>query len=240
MDACCGLASLSGYNPNGNGQHVRIYVTEIRRGLETVYITQSEGKTAENIDFEHFGRRVAELNSKFDLALLSQRWRRDLFWDHLAELLRSVGCSCGRGTFFVIRVAVQELGASLEARAPAASHGLCAAARARLRSWAGSSGQGSRPAAPTRSNCTGSSSWPSPSATNPSSGPQPLYGRHRSRRRRGADLHLLAEADVTDRGARDIWETLVAAGRRTARISSSGWTASGSTTASHCSGTIRP
>jgi hypothetical protein len=72
------------------------------------------------IDFEHFGRRIAKLNNKFDLALIPQRWLRDLLWDHLADLLRSVNCPRSRRTFFVIRVAVQELGALLEAQAPAA------------------------------------------------------------------------------------------------------------------------
>jgi hypothetical protein len=120
IDGCRGLTSMADYDLVGAGAHERMIVAEIRRDLEIVYVTPGESKTAGYIDFEHFGRRITYLNSRFDLTLIPQQWLRDLLWDHLADLLRSVDCPRGRGTFFAIRVAVQELGAFLEANAPAA------------------------------------------------------------------------------------------------------------------------
>jgi len=122
VNACRGLASLADFNVEAAGEHERMIVNEIRRDLEVLYFTPAETKAAGYIDFEHFGRRIGKLNSKFDLTLVPQQWLRDLLRDYLADLLRSVDSPRGRGTYFAIRVAVLELGAFLEARTPDGGH----------------------------------------------------------------------------------------------------------------------
>ncbi|MEU5941225.1 site-specific integrase [Micromonospora sp. NPDC047548] len=257
VDACRGLASLEYYNLDGAGEHERMIVSEIRRDLEVVYVTPSESKEAGYIDFEHFGRRISKLNSKFDLALIPQRWLRDLLWDHLADLLRSVNCPRGRGTYFAIRVAVQELGAFLEARAPAAGHdpSLLRAEhvdqfvadhrrRARDRLPALRLGYNTKPPIVTSVTCkstfdtlrkimraaleAGRAEQISldrefvvafPGGDKPAFRPRSPFTDDTARTLADqANLELLAQSDVRDRGVRDIWETIVVTGRRAGEV----------------------
>ena len=71
---------------------------------------------------EHFGRRLTDRNSRIDLDRISQRWLRDLVWDHFAEVLRSPSCPRSGGTFDHTRRAGLELSAFLEACAPGGGH----------------------------------------------------------------------------------------------------------------------
>ncbi|WP_212808660.1 hypothetical protein [Micromonospora endophytica] len=122
VETCRDLGSLDEFDRDSRGEQERVIVTEMLRDLEIVYVTPTESKEAGYIDFEHFGRRIPKLNNRFDLTQVPQRWLRDLLWEHLADLLRSADCPRGRGTYFAIRVAVQELGYFLEARAPGGGH----------------------------------------------------------------------------------------------------------------------
>ena len=74
------------------------------------------------IETDHFGRRFTESHSHFDLSRISQRWLRDLFWDHLAELLRSPRCPRSRTPFENTRRSGVELSAFLELDAPGGGH----------------------------------------------------------------------------------------------------------------------
>lgn len=52
------------------GEHERMIVTEMRRDLQSVYVTPSGTREAGYINFEHFGRRISYLNPVFDLTLI--------------------------------------------------------------------------------------------------------------------------------------------------------------------------
>jgi hypothetical protein len=58
----------------------------------------------------------------YDLTVVSQRWLRNMLWDHLAGLLRSLRCPRSRSPFDNYRRAAAELSAFLEADAPEGGH----------------------------------------------------------------------------------------------------------------------
>ncbi|MGD0069800.1 MAG: hypothetical protein ABSB76_41120, partial [Streptosporangiaceae bacterium] len=45
-----------------------------------------------------FGRKLSNRTGRIDLSGISQRWLRDLAWDHLAGVFRSPGCPSRSGT----------------------------------------------------------------------------------------------------------------------------------------------
>jgi integrase len=91
-------------------------------GLHALYVTPEETREAGYILTEHFGRRLTDRSSRIDLDRISQRWLRDLVWDHFAEVLRSPSCPRTGGTFDHTRRAGLELSAFLEACAPGGGH----------------------------------------------------------------------------------------------------------------------
>ncbi|MFF3062738.1 tyrosine-type recombinase/integrase [Streptomyces sp. NPDC057909] len=96
---------------------------EISAELRIVYFTPEETKEAGYIETEHFGVRFHRSRSDFDLTPVSQRWLRDLLWDHLADRLRSPqGPTRRGGLLFHDRRACTELSAFLEAVAPGGGH----------------------------------------------------------------------------------------------------------------------
>lgn len=257
VEVCRDLASLDEFDWDSRGAHERLIVTEMLRDLETVCVTPSESKEAGYIDFEHFGRRVLYLNERFDLTQVPQRWLRDLLWDHLADLLRSVNCPRGRGTYFAIRVAAQELGCFLEARAPAGGHDpallsvehvdqFVADQRRRARGRLPSLRPSNNAKTPVISDITSKSTfdalrrmmraaleagrtdqigldrkvvWAFPLAGKRPFRPRNPYDDDTARALVDqANLELLDQADATDRGIRDIWETIVATGRRAGEV----------------------
>jgi hypothetical protein len=114
LAACRGLRSLEEFDLDTCGAHERMIVREILRDVHSIYVTPSETREVGYIHLDHFGRRIPRLTTKFDVNLLPQRWLRDLFWYYLAEQLRSVNCPRGRGYFYAVRLAGQELGTFLE------------------------------------------------------------------------------------------------------------------------------
>jgi hypothetical protein len=62
---------------------------EIANGLRCIYCTPADAKDAGYLETDHFGRRFHHTSSYFRLTGVSQRWLRDLLWEHLAEILRS-------------------------------------------------------------------------------------------------------------------------------------------------------
>jgi integrase len=119
------LADLagSGREPDGLGKgYARMIVLGITESLQCIYHSPEETREAGFIETDHFGRRFGESRSHYDLTVVSQRWLRDLLWDHLAGMLRSPKCPRTRGSFDQFRQGAAELGAFLEADAPGGGH----------------------------------------------------------------------------------------------------------------------
>ena len=95
---------------------------EITSGLRCIYCTPADAKDAGYLETDHFGRRFHHTSSYFCLTDISQRWLRDLLWEHLAEILRSPQCPRSRGPLDESRRACVELSAFLEIDAPGGGH----------------------------------------------------------------------------------------------------------------------
>jgi len=109
--------------PLANDDHrYRMIVLEIAGELRCIYYAPADTKNAGYIETEHFGRRFTHARSYIDLTGISQRWLRDLLWEHLAEILRSPRCPRSRGPVDDIRRACSELSAFLEISAPGGGH----------------------------------------------------------------------------------------------------------------------
>jgi len=104
------------------GREAPAIVGEIVRGLQVLYVTPEETREQGYILTEHFGRRLPGRPGRIDLTGASQRWLRDLLWDHFAAVFRSPGCPRSTRTFDDMRRAVLELSAFLELRAPGGGH----------------------------------------------------------------------------------------------------------------------
>lgn len=253
LTACRGLRSLEEFDLDTCGAHERMIVGEMLQDLQSVYVTPSDTRAAGYLDLTHFGRKISRLTTKLDLNLLPQRWLRDVFWDYLAEQLRSVNCPRGRSYFYGVRLAGQELGAFLEAMAPDGGHDpavlteavvgqFVADQRRRARDRLPSIRASYNTKPPIVTEVTRKSTfdvlrkvfrWALESGRTEDIGLDravvwalPAGGRIPQRTRSPfsddtaqaladpANLEVLAAADTTDRGARDIWETITATGRR--------------------------
>jgi integrase len=119
-----GMASLAefagisqGYDPR-----IRLVFAEIADGLRCIYCTPADAKEAGYLETSHFGRRFPRTRSYYSLTDVSQRWLRDLLWEHLAEILRSPRCPRSRLPLDYTRRACTELSAFLEIDAPGGGH----------------------------------------------------------------------------------------------------------------------
>jgi integrase len=99
----------------------RLIVREMRNALRLVYFTAAEAREAGFIETQHFGIRFPRRTGHLDLTGVSQRWLRDLLWDHLADALRSAKHRT-QGPLDQMRRACFELSAFLEVDAPAGGH----------------------------------------------------------------------------------------------------------------------
>lgn len=90
--------------------------------LQPLYVTPAETRELGYLLTEHFGRKLTGRSIRMDLTGVSQRWLRDLIWDHLVAILRSPGCPRSGGTFDDMRRAGLELGTFLELHAPTGGH----------------------------------------------------------------------------------------------------------------------
>ena len=123
-----GLRSLTDLDPGDPGlrkaagrEGARI-ASSIAGGLHPLYVTPGETREAGYILTEHFGRKLSNRTSRIDLDRISQRWLRDLVWDHFADVLRSPSCPRSGSTFDHTRRAGLELSAFLELAAPGGGH----------------------------------------------------------------------------------------------------------------------
>ncbi|KMS80290.1 hypothetical protein ACH49_08410 [Streptomyces leeuwenhoekii] len=100
----------------------RFILHEALTELRIVYFTPGETKEAGYIETEHFGVRFPQRHSNFDLTAVSQRWLRDLLWDHIADRLESPKGPRSTGPVDHDRRACTELSAFLEIAAPEGGH----------------------------------------------------------------------------------------------------------------------
>ncbi|MCQ9179785.1 hypothetical protein KMT30_12245 [Streptomyces sp. IBSBF 2953] len=94
----------------------------MQQALRKIYFTPSDTRDAGYIETEHFGVRFPHRSSYVDLTCITQRWLRDLLWDHIADVLRSPTCPRSAQPVDFVRRAAAELCASLEAEAPGGGH----------------------------------------------------------------------------------------------------------------------
>jgi integrase len=104
------------------GREVPAIAREIVHGLQALYVTPAETREHGYILTVHFGRRLPGRPGRIDLTGVSQRWLRDLLWDHFASVLRSPRCPRSARTFDDMRRAGLELSAFLEIHAPGGGH----------------------------------------------------------------------------------------------------------------------
>jgi integrase len=124
----CGLRSLTDLDPDYPGlrkaagpEGARI-ACSIAGGLHPLYVTPAQTREAGYILTSHFGRKLSYCPGRIDLDRISQRWLRDLVWDHFADVPRSPSCPRSGGTFDHMRRAGLELSAFLELCAPGGGH----------------------------------------------------------------------------------------------------------------------
>ncbi|MET8181519.1 site-specific integrase [Streptomyces sp. NPDC005336] len=103
------------------GYHQRM-VQEMQEALRKVYFTPSDTRDGGYIETEHFGVRFPGRSSYVDLTCVSQRWLRDLLWDHIVDVLRSASCPRSAQPVDFVRRAGAELSAFLLAEAPGGGH----------------------------------------------------------------------------------------------------------------------
>ncbi len=117
------VASLAGLEASvfRRAYHQRM-VQEMQQALRKIYFTSSDTRDAGYIETEHFGVCFPRRSSYVDLTCISQRWLRDLLWDHIADVLRSPTCPRSAQPVDFVRRAGAELSAFLEAEAPGGGH----------------------------------------------------------------------------------------------------------------------
>ena len=104
------------------GREVPRVVRDIVRGLEPLYVTPAESREQGYVLIEQFGRRWPGRPGRIDLTGVSQRWLRDLLWDHFAGVLRSPRCPRSTRPFDDMRRAGLELSTFLEIHVPGGGH----------------------------------------------------------------------------------------------------------------------
>jgi hypothetical protein len=94
----------------------------IADGLHPLYVTPEQTREHGYLLTEHFGRKIPGRSVRIDLTSVSQRWLRDLLWDHFAGVLRSPNCPRSGRTFDDMRRAGLELSTFLGIHAPGGGH----------------------------------------------------------------------------------------------------------------------
>jgi len=117
-----GIGSLADLDLGECRYHQRQIAREILGVLRLVYLSPADTRDAGFIETEHFGVRFPAHAGAIDLTAVSQRWLRDLLWDHMAGVLRSPVCPRTGASLAHTRRACVELSAFLRAEAPAGGH----------------------------------------------------------------------------------------------------------------------
>lgn len=91
------------------------------RHLRLIYFSRSDTKDAGFFETDHYGIRLTNYGSHFDLSAVTQRWLRDLLWDWMDDRL-TVDPPRSHTPLVVSRRGCVELSAYLEATAPGGGH----------------------------------------------------------------------------------------------------------------------
>ena len=113
--------SLADVDVDSCAKPVRLVARLMLEYLRLVYVTRQDTKDAGFIETDHYGVRFANRGSHIDLSGVSQRWLRDLLWDHIDERL-SADPPRSRTPFDRVRRGCVELSAYLQAQAPRGGH----------------------------------------------------------------------------------------------------------------------
>jgi integrase len=104
------------------GREVPAIARDILCGLRMLYVAPGATREQGYILAGHFGRRLPGRPGRIDLTQVSQRWLRDLLWDHFAGVLQSPRCPRSARTFDDMRRACLDLSTFLEIHAPGGGH----------------------------------------------------------------------------------------------------------------------
>lgn len=113
--------SLADFDPAQGRAHTGHIVKVMLGYLRHIYFTREDTKDAGFIDTELYGVRIRDRGTVVDLSAVTQRWLRDLLWDHLDARL-TAGPPRSNSTLTRPRRGCVELSAFLEAEAPAGGH----------------------------------------------------------------------------------------------------------------------
>ncbi len=105
----------------GNRYH-RMIATEMVAELRLIYLTPADTREAGFIQTQHCGVLFAGRSGHYPLTEVPQQWLRDLLWGHLTGVLGSPRCPRTATFMDIARKACVELGAFLQADAPAGGH----------------------------------------------------------------------------------------------------------------------
>ncbi|MEU3135774.1 tyrosine-type recombinase/integrase [Streptomyces sp. NPDC006854] len=89
--------------------------------LRLVYFTREDTKQAGYIEFDHYGIRLTNHGSYFDMSYIPQRWLRDLLWDWMDHRLHT-DPPRSFSPFGRTRRGCVELGSYLEVQTPGGGH----------------------------------------------------------------------------------------------------------------------
>jgi hypothetical protein len=137
-----GVSSLLELDPRDTGWtqqagSVNRIVRAMRRDIDPVHRCREDTRELGYLDPNYWGFRFPDRRSVFDLGAISQRWLRDLTWDHLAAVLDGPNRPRSQGVFETIRRAVVSFSSYLHdctadrgetpaALSPATAHGFVA------------------------------------------------------------------------------------------------------------------
>lgn len=113
------LADLAVGNDPRN--RLRQITHQMLRHLRLVYFSRRDTKDAGFLETDHYGIRLTNYGSHFDLSGVSQRWLRDLLWDWMDARL-TTDPPRSHTPLVVSRKGCVELSAYLEAAAPEGGH----------------------------------------------------------------------------------------------------------------------
>jgi hypothetical protein len=96
-------------------------VRAMRRDVDPVHRSREDTRERGYLDPNYWGFRFPERRSVFDLSQISQRWLRDLTWDHLAAVLDGPNPPRTAGSFETTRRAIVSFSDYLTERDPTRS-----------------------------------------------------------------------------------------------------------------------
>lgn len=110
------------YLPGHSNSYVRMILREVTDGLRPIYYGPQDAREAGFLETTHYGWRLEYTRTCFDLTGVTQRWLRNMLWDHWNDILQSSHAPRSRGPLDTSRRAAIALSAFLEIDAPAGGH----------------------------------------------------------------------------------------------------------------------